>query len=893
MNIMINERMVEGSEGETILEISERNGVHIPTLCNYPDHDNGVCRMCMVEIEGSGKMVPSCSTMIKPGMKVTTESQNLSDYRKTLTGMYMKSHGRHSGNQAEKCVLHEYARKYGVDEPPEMKLISVRDESHPAITFDASLCVDCRRCLIACNEDQNNEVIALVGGGHETRIGFDNNVPMGSSSCTSCGACIDSCPTGAIIEKTWEPAKRKVVSTCPYCAVGCQVEYGITGDRIVWARGVKGLGINDGKLCVKGKFGYEFETSKDRLLKPLIRRQGIKRGPFDGRSVEDVFREATWDEALDLLAGKIRETRERFGKDAISGVASDRSTNEDVYAFQKFMRAALKTDNLDQSATLCHSPSAAMLSWSLGAGASTNPVHDVFESRTIMIVGSNTDRAHPVLSSYIKRAKKDGAFLIVVDPRRVDLANRADMFLQIRPGTDVVLFSAIARYIIENGLVDKSYVEQYSEGFEDFENAVKPFTLKKAEEITGIPSVVIEKTARRYAMSKPSSIFWTLGITEHENGSDNVSSLVNLAILTGNIGIPGGGLNPIRGQNNVQGGADVGGFPGSLPGYQDLLNPDVRSKFEKEWGTSIPTKAGLKSTEMVQETLNGKIRLMYISGENSIRSHPNSAEVATAFEKLDFLAVQDIFMNETAEYADLVLPAASSFEQRGTFTNTERRVQLVRPLFAPPGEARADWEIYADLSSRLGYDLGFDDSGDIMKEIARLVPSWSGISHARLEKGGLQWPVPSVESKGTLILHENGSMRGKARFRPVSWNRVQGDGKFPYVLITGREREQYHTATMTSRSSVLEAVSKGPAVEMNWSDMAKEGVTDGEQVEIESNSGRLTAEIRGNDNLQEGVMFTTFHYPELRSNVLTSTILDPMTKTPAYKDTRVRVSKIR
>lgn len=890
MKSVINGTEVNVIEGESILKAAERNGVSIPKLCSYPGFENGVCRLCMVEVEGNPKMVPACSTNVSDGMKITTVSERLEDYRKTLIELYMKDHPAHPQKQDMKCSLHQYADDYGIRSTTKQKTDRI-DDSHPAFVFNPDLCIDCRRCLIACDMDQNNDVISLIGRGHNTVIGFDSNVPMGSSTCTTCGACADSCPTGAIIEKNWEPVENTVVSTCPYCAVGCQIEYGVKDNKIVWARGDKELGINQGKLCVKGKFGFEFENSNERLLKPLIRRVGIPHGPLNGRSVKEVFREASWNEALDFLAGHIKSTRENYGKDSIGGVASDRSTNEDVYAFQKFMRAALKTDNLDQSATLCHSPSAVMLSWSLGAGASTNPINDIPNANTIFVVGSNTDMSHPVLSSYIKRAKKNGAYLIVVDPRNVELARRADLFLQIKPGTDVVLFSAIARYIIDNNMVDRKYVQNHAEGYTKFADSLDRFSLMYAEQVTGIPVDKIEKAARRYALGKPSSIFWTLGITEHVNGSDNVSSLVNLAILTGNLGVRGGGVNPIRGQNNVQGGADVGGFPGSLPGYQKLEDPEVRDKFEKLWKTDIPAKTGLKSTEMIQEVLNGNIRLMYLSGENSIRSHPNSNEVDEALRKLDFLAVQDIFLNETAEYADLILPAASTFEKLGTFTNTERRVQLVRPVIKPPGQARPDWEIYSDLSSRLGYDLGFKSSGDIMEEMSIAAPTWKGISHERLEEAGLQWPVPSVKSRGTEILHENGVMRGKARLRPLEWNDKPEDG-FPYVIITGRERGHYHTATMTSRSSVIRSVTKGPAIEMNRKDMALENIEEGETVEVESSVGKLKAKVRSDDNLPPGVIFTTFHYPELRANLLTPSVLDPITKTPAYKDTRVKIHKL-
>ncbi len=892
LRVRLNGRDVDADPSLTILESARREGVAIPSLCDTSGHANGTCRLCMVETDSGGRAVPACATRAREGMDIRTDTPHLRRLRKGVLTLLLENHGPH-GAQG-RCALEPLAAEYGVQPLRRSLSPGAIDGSHPALVFDPSLCILCRRCLVMCDEEQVNEVLGLTGRGRETFVSFDLGVPMGASSCASCGACADVCPTGAFLERGWEPAQRTVVTTCPYCAVGCTVEYGLVGRRIVWAKGVGDGSVNEGKLCVKGKFAFQHETDSERLLTPLIRRDGVPRGPRGGRSVEQVFRPASWDEALDLVVSRILRARNEGGPEAIAGIASDRSTNEDIFAFQKFMRMAVGTDNVDQSATLCHSPSAAMLSWALGTGASTNPVGDLANARTILLVGSNTERAHPVIAAHIKRAARRGARLIVVDPRRLEISRFAEINLNLRPGTDVVLFSAMAKFILDRGWQDQGFIEARTEGFGAWAEALEPFTLDFASRVTGISAEDIQAAATLYARGGPSAILWTLGITEHENGSDNVSALVNLALLTGNVGKPGGGLNPLRGQNNVQGGADMGCFPGSLPGYQSPSDPAARAKFEATWGRPVPQTVGWKSTEMIPLARGRLVRFLYISGENSARSHPDSRSVAEAFERLDFLVVQDLFLTETAEYADVVLPAASSFEKAGTFTNTERRVQLVRPLFDPPGEARADWQVYSDLATRLGYGMRYAGSREIMEEIASLAPIYRGVRQDRLTVGGVQWPTRANATAGTSILHTDTFTRGKGRFRPVAWaeRRREADHEYPYVLITGRQREQYHTGTMTRRSPVVEAITGGPAVEMNADDMNREGIIDGERVRLVSSLGSVEAFARASPSLSPGVLFTTFHYVELPANVLTPPVLDPVTKTPAYKDTKVRIEKI-
>ena len=893
VTIQLDGRPVEASDGASITTAARAAGVEIPTLCEMSEHVNGVCRICMVEVGPSGRMVPACATRVSAGLEVRTTSPAVQAVRRGIIDLLLADHAPHEGADVERCKVDRYAREFGLD-PTRYRGSRARvDLSHPAIRFDPSLCILCRRCLVACDDDQLNDVIALSGRGQTTTIAFDLNVPMGESSCTSCGACVDACPTGALIEKGWVPAEQVVPTTCPYCGVGCTVEYGVANGKIVWARGAESGAVNRGKLCVKGKFAFEHEHSPDRLTVPLIRRDGVPHGPLLGRGVDEVFRTATWDEALDRIAEAFQRIRSESGPMALGGIACDRGTNEGVYAFQRMMRAAVGTDNVDQSSTLCHAPSASSLSYALGAGAATNPLQDVLNARTILLVGSNTERAHPVASAYLKRAARDSAQLIVIDPRRLEIARYASMMLPLTPGTDVFLFSAIARVIVENGWHDRTFIAERTEGFDEWSEGLAPFSLDRAEAVTGIPRTEIVRVARAYALDKPSVIFWCLGATEHANGTENIASMVNLALLTGNLGRPGTGVNPLRGQNNVQGGADMGSGAGAFSNYRSFQDPELRKEFEERWKVTLPAASGWKSTEMIEQARRRVIRGMYISGENSVRTHSDSGGVAEALTRLDFLVVGDLFLTETAEFADVVLPAASSFEQVGTFTNTERRVQMVHPVVAPLGEAKPDWWIHQEIGRRMGYDMGYQNASDVMDEIAATTPTYAGLSHARLETGPVQWPGPEPGTAGTVILHQRGIMRGKGRFRVVGW-RPEDEvvaSQYPYRLLTGRDREHYHTATMTGRSPTVLAISRGPAIEMNPNDLAAEGFTDGDRIVVASPNGSLEATVRTSPALPRGIVWTTFHYPELRANVLTPARFDPITHTPGFKDARVRLSK--
>ncbi|HUX15690.1 MAG TPA: formate dehydrogenase subunit alpha, partial [Phycisphaerae bacterium] len=729
---------------------------------------------------------------VAPGMVVRTETPALQAHRRMVIELALSDHP-HDCLTCEKsgtCALQQYAYDLGVKEPrfgaAETAVEPVQDG--PAIAYDRSKCILCGRCIQVCHQVQVSGAIDFLGRGFETRVSLPPDVARDDSGCTECGNCLDVCPTGALAYvgatghgRAWE--FEQVRTICPYCGCGCTIVLNIHNGRIVTITGEPGLGVSDGLLCVKGRFGADFIGHEERLRTPLIRK--------DGELVP-----ATWDEALALVAERLGDIRDRHGPDAVAGLSSAKTTNEENYLMQKFMRAVVGTNNVDHCARLCHASTVAGLARAFGSGAMTNSIADLDQADVIFVIGSNTTECHPIIGAAVKRAVRFGKTrLIVADPRVIELAEMADLHLQQRGGTDVALINALIHVILAEGLEAKAFIAERTEGFEDLRRAVEPYNPQMAAKITGVPAEKIVEAARLYAKAGDASIIYSMGITQHTTGTDNVLALANLAMVTGNIGRPGTGVNPLRGQNNVQGACDMGALPNVYPGYQAADDAAVRAKFEKAWGVRLPPAPGLTVVEILNAAAEGKVKALYCLGENPMLSDPDLTHVEEALKALDFLVVQDIFLTETAQLADVVLPAASFAEKDGTFTNTERRVQRVRKALPPPGEARADWKILSDLARQMGYAMDYPDPSAVQDEIAALTPSYAGITYDRLESGGLQWPCTGRDHPGTPILHKDRFTRGRGKFHAIEFipPKELPDEEYPFLLSTGRILQHFHT----------------------------------------------------------------------------------------------------
>ena len=882
-------------EGTTILKAAMQVGIDIPHLCYDPVLElppTSSCRLCLVEVTDGKPPVTACSHVVSAGMVVKTDTEKLRDLRKMVIEFLLSDHPLDclTCEKDGACALQKYAYELGVKGPSfrSEPVVAEPVQDGPAIVYDHSKCILCGRCVEVCHNVEVTGAIDYQGRGFDTRIALPPGLSRNESVCTECGNCIDVCPTGALSYagavgqgRTWE--LRRVATTCPYCGCCCTLVLNIRDNKIIQVTGQPGLGVSRGQLCVKGRFGFDFVGHKDRLREPLIRRDG-KLTP------------ASWDEALDLVAARFGEIKNRFGAGAIGGLASAKCTNEENYIMQKFIRAVVGTNNIDHCARLCHASTVAGLARAFGSGAMTNSIEDFDITDCIFVIGSNTTECHPIIGSTIKRAATQrGAKLIVADPRAIELTEFADLHMQHKGGTDVALINAMMHVILAEGLEDKTFIAERTEDFELLAKAVEPYTPELGEKISGVPADDIRKAARMYAQAETASIVYSMGITQHTTGTDNVMSLANLAMLTGNIGRPGTGVNPLRGQNNVQGACDLGALPNVYPGYQKVDDPEVQAKFEAAWSVAdgLDPKPGLTLVEMINAAAEGELKAIYIMGENPMLSDPDINHVEEALKNLDFLVVQDIFLTETAQLADVVLPAASFAEKNGTFTNTERRILRVHKALDSPGQARIDWKIICDLARRMGYRMSYDNVAQIEDEIASLTPIYGGITYDRLEKGALQWPCPDRDHPGTPYLHKGRFSRGLGKFHAVEFIPPMElpDDEYPFVLSTGRILQHFHTGTMSRRSAVLDELVSVGVVEIHPTDAEKLGAVEGDKLRISSRRGQIEIAAHLAERVAPGTVFLAFHYREAPANRLTIAALDPVARIPEFKVCAVKIEK--
>ena len=894
IRLAINGQEVEAKKGVTVLEAAIEAGIYIPTLCHDPDlKPYGGCRLCVVEIEGMRGLVSSCTTPATDGMVVHTDTPRLNQARRITMELISANHHGDCMTCAKNqdCELLKIARYLGIEQEHLDRLrkgaqLLPLDKSHPAFTRDPNKCILCAKCVRACHEIAVVGAIDLAFRGNAAKVATFGDKPIVESICKSCGECVARCPTGALVPK-WEKLPAQEVETiCPYCGVGCSIYLGVRDNEIVSVRGDSDGPANKGSLCVKGRWGYDFVNHPERLTTPLIRLPGVGRQAGHNGRVQEIFREASWEEALELTADKLLELKQAGGADSIAALSSAKCTNEDNYVMQKFVRAVIGTNNIDHCARLCHASTVVGGIAAFGQGAMSNSYSDFEKTELFFVIGSNPTECHPIIGAIIKRRVSfGGARLIVADPRSIELGEYATVRLSHRPGTDVALINGLMHVIIRDGLEDKEFIEQRTEGFEELRRLVQEYTPEAVEATTGVPQADIEAAARLFGEAKSACILYGMGITQHTTGTDNVKSVANLLLLTGNIGREGTGFSPLRGQNNVQGACDMGALPNVYPGYQKVDDPAVKMKFETAWGCELSSRPGVTVTEVADAILGGHIKGLYVMGENPLLSEPHLEHTRQAMEKLEFLVVQDIFLSETAWTADVVFPAAAFAEKDGTFTNTERRIQRVRQAVLPPGEAKPDWEIICAVARKMGQPLDYQSAGQIMEEIASLAPIYGGVHFDRLDHDGLQWPCPDASHPGTPFLYQEGFARGRGKFHAVSYMPpAESVSKgYPLGLTTGRVWEHWHTGTMSRRAQVLSELCPSGVVEMHPGDAVKLGLIEGDSIVVTSKRGRVEAPVHITEKSPPGLVFMPFHWREAAANILTNDALDPLAKIPEYK----------
>ncbi len=904
---------VTASPGETIWQVAKRLGNELPHLCHKdaPGYrPDGNCRACMVEIEGERVLAPSCRREPTDGMVVETESARAAKARQMVIELLLADQPERAQAPDPNSRLWQWADALDVTSsrfPSSAEHDPSPDRSHTAMAVNLNACIHCNLCVRACREVQVNDVIGMAHRGAAAKIVFDFDDPMGESTCVACGECVQACPTGALMPASRVDdnqsyvgnADRKVDSLCPYCGVGCQTTFHVKDGKIQYVDGRDGP-ANENRLCVKGRFGFDYVHHPHRLTKPLIRRDDApKHGhdTVDPANVQTHFREASWDEALDKAADGFRQILQTHGGHALAGFGSAKGSNEEAYMVQKLIRQGFGTNNVDHCTRLCHASSVAALMEGINSGAVTAPFTAANDADCIIVIGARPGQNHPVAATYIKQAAKRGAKLIVIDPRTQKLTRHADYMLQFSPGSDVSLINAMIHTVIEEDLIDRQYIQAMTDGFEAIAENAKQFPPEEMAAVCGVDAETIREVARLYATSERSIIFWGMGVSQHVHGTDNVRSLIALATITGQVGRPGTGLHPLRGQNNVQGASDAGLIPMVYPDYKSVEADETRETYENLWGRDLDRQKGLTVVEIMRSILADGIKGMYIMGENPAMSDPDVQHARDALAKLDHLVVQDIFLTETAAHADVVLPASAFPEKAGTFTNTNRQVQMARPVLDPPGDARQDWWIIQEIANRLGLEWQYTGPADVFAEMAMTMRSLDHISWARLEQeGAVTYPCPSDDGPGDAILFGDGFPTEDGRAKLVPTQIVPPDelpdADYPFVLTTGRLLEHWHTGAITRRSDTLSQLEPQAIAGLNPRQMKDLGVSPGDAIRVTTRRNSIELIARSDRDVPSGMVFIPFCFNEAAANLLTNPQLDPMGKIPEFKFCAAKVERI-
>src|SRR5215203_3084575 len=904
---------VEARFGETIWQVAKRRGIEIPHLCyaHKPGYrPDGNCRACMVEIEGERVLAASCIRRPSPGMKVQTASERATASRRLVFELLV-------ADQPDRTIAHDpnsafwtWADRVAVTQsrfPSCERPNKADDFSHPAMAVQLDACIHCGLCVRACREVQVNDVIGMAGRGHLEKIVFDFDDPMGASTCVACGECVQACPTGALMPSTMVDENnvylgkpdRTVDSVCPYCGVGCQLTYQIKDDKIVAVTGKNGP-ANANRLCVKGRFGFDYVAKPQRLLKPMIRKDGVPKVPheqIDPSNPWTHFREATWEEALDFAGGTLRKIRDRDGDLSLAGFGSAKGSNEEAYLFQKLVRTGFGTNNVDHCTRLCHASSVSALLEGVGSAAVTATFNECKNSDVIIVIGANPTENHPVAATFFKQAAKRGAKLVIMDPRGQALKRHAWKMMQFKNGTDVAMLNAMLNVIVEEKLYDQQYIQTYVEGFDAWKKNVKQFTPEEMAPICGIEADTLREVARAYARAESSIIFWGMGVSQHTHGTDNARCLIALALITGQIGRPGTGLHPLRGQNNVQGASDAGLIPMFFPDYKSVEDPEIRAQYEKAWGVKLPPKRGKTVVEIMDAVHADEIKGMYVMGENPAMSDPDLNHAREALSALEHLVVQDLFLTETAFHADVILPASAWPEKDGTVTNTNRQVQIGRQALPLPGEARVDWWITQEIARRMGLNWNYQHPGEIYTEMASLMPSLDNISWDRLTReGAVTYPTDAPDQPGHDVVFADGFPRPGGFGRLVSAKITPPDetpdADYPMILTTGRQLEHWHTGAMTRRASALDALEPGAVACLSRGTIARLGIAPGDPVRVSTRRGTIELTARQDDAVPDGVVFIPFAFVEAAANLLTNPALDPFGKIPEFKFCAAKVEAV-